>query len=79
MQTQLYCTSTARGDKIRGPIQTIEWVMDVIYLRLKRPGREDGHSSTSCLVIYNLSYASVVWCAMEHAENFTFTLATGKY
>ena len=61
-----------------GPIQTIEWKMDVIYLRLKRPGREDGHSSPSCLVIYNLSYASAAWCAMERMEKFTFTLATGN-
>jgi hypothetical protein len=40
--------STIRGDKIWGPIQTTEWAMGVIYLRLKSPGREDDHSSPSC-------------------------------
>jgi len=48
MQTRLFCTSTFRWDKTRGPIQTIEWAVDVICLRLKRPGREDDHSSPSC-------------------------------
>jgi hypothetical protein len=57
----------------------IQWVLGVLSLGVKRPGREADHSPPSSAEAKNVwSYTStpqfvfIAWCLVKHRDNFTF-------
>jgi hypothetical protein len=74
------CLSTTASRTALGPIQpTIQWVLVVLSLGVKRPGREAYHSPPSRAEFKNpWSYTStpqyvfMAWCLVKHRDNFTF-------
>jgi hypothetical protein len=65
-----------------GPPQLpIQWILAVISLVVKRPGREADHSPPSsaevkeCVELYfHPQYAFIVWCSIQkHRDTFTLS------
>jgi hypothetical protein len=73
---------TAASRTALGPTQPlIQWVLGVLSLGIKWPGREADHSPPSSAEVKNgWSYTSIpqcafmAWCLVKHRDNFTFTL-----
>jgi hypothetical protein len=76
----IFLFSTASRTAL-GPTQPpIQWVPWVLFLGVKRPGREADHSPPSSAEVKMCGcmpplpqYAFMAWCLVKHRDNFIFT------